>query len=145
MDTPQQWRPRAPARGSSPSCARNTCAHTHTQTAQRPRHPPVILEGEGAAGDVFVVELDDDVVVPGDGGQVGHGARPVLVVLTADLCLGWTLHRQGQTAWRGTNVAVVIYYFMLLLLTVVLLMRGNPILRLKFFFLTLLIQTYKVT
>ena len=59
------------------------------------------LGGEGAAGDVFVVELDDDAVVPGHGGQVGHGAGAVLVVLARDLRLGRALHRQREAPCRG--------------------------------------------
>lgn len=44
------------------------------------------LGGEGAARDVFVIKLDDDVVVSRCGGQVGHSTSPVFVVFTADLC-----------------------------------------------------------
>lgn len=53
---------------------------------------------EGAAGDVLVVVFDEDAVVSRQDGQVGHGAGPVLVVKTTDVCLGWTLDGQRQTA-----------------------------------------------
>lgn len=52
--------------------------------------------GEGAAGDVVLVEADDDAVVARCCGQVGHGAGAVLIVLAADLRLGRPLHGQGQ-------------------------------------------------
>lgn len=55
---------------------------------------------EGAAGDVLVVVFDQDAVVSGKDRQVGHGAGPVLVVQTADVCLGRTLNRQRQTTWK---------------------------------------------
>ena len=48
---------------------------------------------ERAARNVLVVYLDNDAVVSGGGGQVGHGAGPVFVVLACNLCLGGTLHR----------------------------------------------------
>lgn len=55
------------------------------------------LGGEGAAGDVLVIEAHDDAVVSGRRGQVGYGACPVLVVLACDLRLGWALHGQRQS------------------------------------------------
>lgn len=64
------------------------------------------LGGEGAAGDVFVIKLDDDVVISRCGGQVGHSARPIFVVFTADLGFRWTLDRQRETTCthrRGSN------------------------------------------
>lgn len=56
------------------------------------------LGGEGAARDVFVIELYNDVVVSRCSGQVGHGARPIFVVFTADLCFRRTFNSQRQTA-----------------------------------------------
>lgn len=55
------------------------------------------LGGEGAAGDVFVIKLDDDVVISRCCGQVGHSTRPVFVVFTADLGFRRTLNSQRQT------------------------------------------------
>lgn len=55
------------------------------------------LGGEGAAWDVFVIKLDDDVVISRCGGQVGHSTRPVFVVFASDLGFRWTLNRQRQT------------------------------------------------
>lgn len=55
--------------------------------------------GEGAAGDVLVVVLHQDAVVPGQHGQVGHRAGSILVVHAADVRLGRPLDGQGQTAW----------------------------------------------
>lgn len=52
---------------------------------------------EGAARDVLVIVFDQDAVVSGQDRQVGHSARPVLVVHTADVSLGWTLNGQRQT------------------------------------------------
>lgn len=52
--------------------------------------------GEGAAGDVVLVEADYDAVVAGRRWQVGHCTGAVLVVLTSDLCLRRPLHGQGQ-------------------------------------------------
>ncbi|KAF3859915.1 hypothetical protein F7725_000170 [Dissostichus mawsoni] len=40
----------------------------------------------------------EDAVVSRQDGQVGHGAGPVLVVKTTDVCLGRTLDGQRQTA-----------------------------------------------
>lgn len=56
--------------------------------------PTCDLGSEGAAWDVLVIEAYDDAVVPGRCGQVGHGAGPVLIVLTSDLCLGGAFHGQ---------------------------------------------------
>ena len=47
---------------------------------------------ERAASNVLVVELDDDAVVSGRCGQVGHCARSIFVVLACDLCLERSLH-----------------------------------------------------
>lgn len=55
---------------------------------------------EWAAGDVLVIVFDQDAVVSRQDGQVGHGAGPVLVVHTADICLGWTLDGQRQTTYK---------------------------------------------
>lgn len=41
---------------------------------------------EGAPRDVLVIVFDQDAVVSRQDGQVGHCARPVLVVHTADVC-----------------------------------------------------------
>lgn len=49
-------------------------------------NPTCDLGSEGAAGDMLVVVLDQNAVVPWQGGQVGHCACPVFVVNTADLC-----------------------------------------------------------
>ena len=61
---------------------------------------PSDLGGERAAGDVFGIKLDDDVVVSRCGGQVGHRACPVLIVLRAHLYLRGTFDSQRQTAYR---------------------------------------------
>lgn len=58
---------------------------------------------ERTAGDVFVIKLDDDVVVSRGGGQVGYGARPVFVVFAADLCFGRALHGQRETACKQSR------------------------------------------
>lgn len=68
------------------------------------------LGGEGAARDVFVIKLDDDVVVSRCGGQVGHCACPVLVVFTADLCFGWTFNCQRQTSCRKSGNTYCLSY-----------------------------------
>ena len=62
---------------------------------------------EGAAGDVLVVVFDQDAVVSRQDGQVGHSARPVLVVQTADVRLGWTLDGQRQTSYRDMDMNIV--------------------------------------
>lgn len=49
--------------------------------------PTSDLSSERAAGDVLVVKLDDDVVVSGGRGQIGHQAGAVFVVLAGDLSL----------------------------------------------------------
>ena len=69
-----------------------------------------------------VIKLDDDVVVPGHRGQVGHGAGPILVVLAADLCLRGTLHSQRQAACRG---AAVLFWTRPLVLCVVVMEKGG--------------------
>ena len=56
------------------------------------------LGSEWTARNVLVVELNNDVVVSGSCGQVGHSAGAVFVVLTGDLGLRGTLHCQRQTA-----------------------------------------------
>lgn len=55
------------------------------------------LGSKGTARNVLVVELDNDIVVSRGRGQVGHSACTILVVLTGDLGLGGTFHRQRQT------------------------------------------------
>lgn len=55
------------------------------------------LSSERAARNVLVVKLNNDVVVSGGGGQVGHSAGAIFVVLTGDFCLRRTFHRQRQT------------------------------------------------
>lgn len=52
------------------------------------------LSGEGAAGNVLVVKLHNDVVVSRSCGQVGHGAGAVFVVLAGDLGFRGTLDRK---------------------------------------------------
>ena len=52
---------------------------------------------EGGPGDVLICKQDVDGVLAGLGGQVGHGAGSVTVVLAFDLCLTGSLHRQAQT------------------------------------------------
>lgn len=49
-------------------------------------NPTCDLGSEGAAWDVLVVVLDQNAVVPWQGGQVGHCTCPVFVVNAADLC-----------------------------------------------------------
>lgn len=44
------------------------------------------LSSEGAARNVLVVKLDNDVVVSRSCGQVGHSAGAIFVVFTSDLC-----------------------------------------------------------
>lgn len=51
---------------------------------------------------MLVIVFDQDAVVSGQDGQVGHGAGPILVVKTADVCLGWTLDGQRQTTYKDT-------------------------------------------
>lgn len=62
---------------------------------------------KGAPRDVLVVVLDQDAVVSRQDRQVGHRARPVLVVHTADVGLGRTLNGQGQTTCTevGSNLS----------------------------------------
>lgn len=55
---------------------------------------------KGASRDVLVIVLDQDAVVSRQDRQVGHSARPILVVHTADVGLGRTLNGQGQTTCR---------------------------------------------
>ena len=43
------------------------------------------LGSKGAARNVLVVKFDNDVVVSGSCGQVGHSAGAVFVVLAGDL------------------------------------------------------------
>lgn len=45
------------------------------------------LGGKGTPRNVLVVKLDDDVVVSGSRGQIGHQAGAVFVVLAGDLSL----------------------------------------------------------
>lgn len=56
---------------------------------------------EGAARDVLVIIFDQDAVVSWQDRQVGHSARPILVVQTADVRLGWTLNGQRQTTYKN--------------------------------------------
>lgn len=69
-------------------------AVTLNTTRRRRRFGTGDLGGEGAAGDVLVIKLDDDVVISSCSGQVGHRACAVLVVFTADLSFRWTLDSQ---------------------------------------------------
>lgn len=55
------------------------------------------LCGKWASRDLFVVELDHDIVIATCGGKVGHRACPVFVVLTGNLSFRWTLDSKGQT------------------------------------------------
>lgn len=50
------------------------------------------LSSKGAARNVLVVKLDNDVIVSRSCGHVGHGAGAIFVVLTSDLSLRGTLH-----------------------------------------------------
>lgn len=56
------------------------------------------FSSKGAARNVLVVKLHDDVVVSRRGGHVGNIAGTIFVVFTGDLSLRWTLHRQRQTS-----------------------------------------------
>ena len=58
------------------------------------------LSWEGAAGDVLVGELDNNVILSWSGGEVGDAAGTVLVVYTLDLSLGWTLNGKGKTTYE---------------------------------------------
>lgn len=49
---------------------------------------------EGAPWDVLFIVFDQDAVVSRQDRQVRHGAGPILVVHTADVCFGWTLNGQ---------------------------------------------------
>lgn len=55
---------------------------------------------KGASRNVLVVVFDQDAVVSRQDRQVGHRARPVLVVHAANVSLGRTLNGQGQTTCR---------------------------------------------
>lgn len=50
------------------------------------------LGSKGTARNVLVVKFDNDIVVSGCCGQVGHSAGAVFVVLAGDLSLGGALH-----------------------------------------------------
>lgn len=59
-----------------------------------PGNPTCDLGCEGAARDVLVIVLDQNAVVPWQGGQIGHGACPIFVVNAADFSLGGSLDSQ---------------------------------------------------
>ena len=65
---------------------------------------------EGAARDVLVIIFDQDAVVSWQDRQVGHSARPILVVHTADVRLGWTLNGQRQTTYKTFQEQMVFLY-----------------------------------
>lgn len=62
---------------------------------------------KGASGDVLIIVFDQDAVVSRQDRQVGHRARPILVVHTADVSLGRTLDGQGQTTCRELESALI--------------------------------------
>lgn len=61
--------------------------HASLGSLSEPGKPTCDLGCERAAGDVLVVVLDQNAVVAGQGGQVGHCARPIFVVNAADFGL----------------------------------------------------------
>ena len=60
------------------------------------------LGSEWWARDVFVSELDDDVVLSGSCWDVDDGTGAIFVVGTLDLCLRWSL--DGQTEATSTGI-----------------------------------------
>lgn len=55
---------------------------------------------KGAARNVLVIVFDQDAVVSWQNRQIGHTARPILVVQAADVCFWWALNGQGQTTFK---------------------------------------------